>query len=113
MLGGLFLFRTAMNRLLGIVQEQGARLAALDEAVAESRNSMKTATKFNFSRTVAPPCESEFVPVRVRFIDWLNPTDPLHEGERILWADGSIHNFPEDEGEYVTVLRLRENAAAS
>ena len=45
-----------------------------------------------------------FAPVQVKFSEWLNP-DPMREGERILWADGSAHSLPENDSEYLTVLR--------
>ncbi len=45
-----------------------------------------------------------FIPVRIPFKDWLNPL-PDREGERVLWSDGTVHNFPERDEEYITVLR--------
>lgn len=47
-----------------------------------------------------------FTPVQVKYSEWLNPA-PEHEGERILWSDGSAHGVPEDDSEFVTVLRSR------
>lgn len=48
-----------------------------------------------------------FMPVTMRHGEWLSQ-GPEHDGERILWSDGSVHGFPEYVSEYVTVLRRIE-----
>lgn len=45
-----------------------------------------------------------FVPVRIAWSEFVDP-QPEHEGERVLWADGSAHSFPEDDSDELTVLR--------
>ena len=45
-----------------------------------------------------------FFPVRTSVHAWLNP-QPMHEGERVLWADGSAHNWPETTSDEIVVLR--------
>jgi hypothetical protein len=64
------------------------------------------------NRCQAGPTLKDFMPVMVKYSDWLRP-DPMHQGERILWSDGSVHGLPENESEYVTVLRRRAKAARS
>jgi hypothetical protein len=51
-----------------------------------------------------PQIVSVFVPTAVKYEEWLKPA-PEHEGERIVWRDGSVHGAPEDDSEFVTVLR--------
>ncbi|MNU94322.1 hypothetical protein D3C71_843000 [compost metagenome] len=46
-----------------------------------------------------------FAAVQVPTATWLHPVDPSREGERVLWADGSAHGWPEREAATVTVLR--------
>lgn len=50
------------------------------------------------------PLHKGFYAVKILKGQFLNPA-PEHEGERVLWADGSAHSFPEFDEEYVTVLR--------
>lgn len=47
-----------------------------------------------------------FVSVSISFLEWANPP-PNREGERVLWADGTAHNFPEFNSETVVVLRRK------
>ena len=51
----------------------------------------------------------EFIPIEIPLRDWLHPL-PEHEGERIVWSDGSVHGCPEDAAHTVTVLRRCEPA---
>jgi len=46
----------------------------------------------------------KFVAVEIPLDAWLHPR-PKHMGERIVWADGSLHGLPEDDSGKVTVLR--------
>lgn len=55
--------------------------------------------------------EIGFKVVRVPFSEWANPADASHEGERVLWPDGTARGFPEDRSEYVNVLRRIEGQA--
>lgn len=45
-----------------------------------------------------------FYAVTIPLSEWRNPK-PQHEGERVLWSDGIPRNYPENEGDTVTVLR--------
>lgn len=49
------------------------------------------------------------VTVEIPFADWINPL-PKHEGERIVWSDGSAHSLPELDTSTVVVLRLTQRA---
>ena len=53
------------------------------------------------------PCGG-FDPVTISFNEWRNPR-PEHEGERVIWDDGTLHSFPQHPSETVVVLRRRES----
>jgi hypothetical protein len=50
----------------------------------------------------------DFRAVQVPFNEWIDPPNPIHEGERVLWSDGTARVIPERETEIVTVLRRLE-----
>ena len=45
-----------------------------------------------------------FIPVEIPWEEWINRL-PEHEGERVLWSDGSARGCPETDARTVTVLR--------
>ena len=55
------------------------------------------------------PSYPGFCAVPSSFDEWLNNMHPERDGERVLWADGSAHGFPEFPVEQITVLRRVEN----
>lgn len=45
------------------------------------------------------------VPVVITLDEFLMP-HPEHEGEQVVWRDGTLHALPEDDSDAVTVMRL-------
>lgn len=93
--GGVVLHMPAMT----------AQEKALDQAIEKMQSCIGEAwaQPLNFGGYAG------FSPVLIKLSDWLNPA-PEHEGELIIWADGSAHTMPEADTEYVTVLRRFEVA---
>ena len=50
------------------------------------------------------PKHPGFYVVRILLSEWLNPR-PEHDGERVLWSDGSARSWIESPGDEVEVLR--------
>ena len=50
------------------------------------------------------PRHPGFYAVRILLSEWLNPR-PEHEGERVLWSDGTARNWIEAPGGEIKVLR--------
>jgi hypothetical protein len=85
----------------------------LEEDVSVERRQRIARKIITHARSIKAACMADvpsgFVPVSIRYADWLCRA-ANHDGERIIWSDGSLHIMPETDSEYITVLMRLENS---